>query len=89
MMYEYVTFNDETMVCHSEIKERNGEKYINVYFEKPIDGGFCSANCELPSYKWTMNDGYSDKDIAFFTDFLEHNAANIFKYADCGGFANA
>ena len=43
MMYEYVTFNDETMVCHSEIKEMNGEKYINIYFEKPIDDGFATA----------------------------------------------
>lgn len=85
MMYEYLTFDDETLVTHSEIRNKDGENYIDVYFEKPVEGGFHSANCQLPSYKWTMNDGYSESEISFFTTWLEHNAATIFKYAACGG----
>lgn len=85
MMYRYVEFDDETLVTHSEIREKNNEKYIDVYFEKPIEGGFCSANCQLPSYTWTEIDGYTKDDIDFFTKWLEHNAATIFKYAACGG----
>lgn len=85
MMYEYLTFADDTLVTHSEIREKDSQKYIDVYFEKPIEGGFCSTNCQLPSYQWTMNEGYSDKEINFFTEWLEHNAGTIFKYAACGG----
>lgn len=85
MMYPYIEFDDETLVTHSEIKIRENQKYIDVYFERPVDGGFESANCELPSYKWTMNDGYSEEKIKFFTTWLEHNAATIYKYAACGG----
>ena len=85
MMYAYLTFEDDTLVTHSEIREKDSKKYIDVYFEKPVEGGFCSANCQLPSYTWTMKEGYSDKEIAFFTEWLEHNAGTIFKYAACGG----
>ena len=85
MMYEYLTFPDETLVTHSEIREKNNEKYIEVYFEKPVEGGFCSANCILPGYKWTLVEGYTKEDIAFFTEFLVHNAGSLFKYAACGG----
>lgn len=85
MMYEYLTFEDNTLVTHSEIRKNDEGQYIDVYFEKPVEGGFCSANCQLPSYKWTMNEGYSDKEIAFFTEWLEHNSGTIFKYAGCGG----
>lgn len=85
MMYSYVEFDDATLVTHSEIREKNDEKYIDVYFEKPVEGGFYSANCQLPSYTWTEIEGYSDQDISFFTVWLEHNAASLFKYAACGG----
>ena len=86
MMYSYLTFPDETMVVHSELRERNGEKYIDVHFERPCDeGGFKSARAELPSYKWLYNEGFSEEDIKFFTEFLEHNAHTLFKYSQEGG----
>ena len=55
--FSYVMKNSKTKFP----KGINGcvsQKYIDVYFEKPIEGGFCSTNCQLPSYQWTMNEGY-------------------------------
>lgn len=85
MMYEYLTFPDQTLVTHSELREKDNKKFIEVYFEKPIEGGFCSANCILPSYEWTLIEGYSKEEIDFFTKFLVHNAGSLFKYASNGG----
>ena len=85
MMYSYLTFDDETLVTHSELRQRDGQDYVEVHFERPVDGGFSSARCELPSYKWLFNEGYSEKEISFFETFLEHNAHTIFKYSKCGG----
>lgn len=85
MMYPYMTLADGTEIVHSQIIEKDGENTVQVHFECPIEGGFKSARCELPDYKWMFNDGYSEKEIAFFTEFLEHNAHLIYKYAANGG----
>jgi hypothetical protein len=74
MMYPYITLADETEIVHSELREKNGEKYIEVHFERPRQtGGFDSARCVLPSYTWLYN------------ELLSHNAHTLFKYAASGG----
>ena len=86
MFYQYVEFADKTIIAHSEIKNNNGNKSVEVQFERPrSEGGFCSARCELPSYKWIFNEYFTDDDLHFFFFFLEHNAHTLFKYAECGG----
>ena len=54
-------------------------------FERPTDNGFDSARCELPEYKWTEKEGYSDEEIAFFEKLLHSNAHLLYKYAANGG----
>jgi len=62
------------------------EQYIEVHFERPLQtGGFDSARCVLPSYEWLYNEGYSEREIAFFNEWLSHNAHTLFKYAGSGG----
>lgn len=86
MIYEYMSFPDETEVVHTQIIEKDGKPTVQVHFERPTEDGFDSARCELPSYKWILREGhYSDDEIKFFTEFLEHNAHLIFKYAANGG----
>lgn len=86
MFYPYITLADETSISHSEIKERGTEKYVEVQFERPRDeGGFCSARCEIPGYRWIFNEHFSDEELKFFTNLLEHNAHTIFKFAGEGG----
>ena len=86
MMYPYITLADETMIVHSEMRQNDSGEYVEVHFERPLDkGGFKSARALLPSYKWISNEGFSEKELAFFTELLENNAHTIMKYAKCGG----
>ena len=86
MFYQYVELSDKTLIAHSEIKEIDGEKGLEVQFERPRDeGGFCSARCELPTYKWLFNEFFSDEELKFFEEFISHNAHTLYKYAECGG----
>lgn len=85
MMYSYLTLADETEITHSQLIEENGERRIEVHFERPTEQGFCSARCELPSYQWKFNDGFSEQELAFFNEFLKHNAHLLYRYAERGG----
>ena len=85
MMYPYITLADETEIVHSQIIEKNGEKSIEVHFERPTEDGFDIARCSLPSYKWIKRDGFSDEEIEFFEKLLHSNAHLLFKYAEIGG----
>ena len=85
MMYDYITLADETMIIHSELRYDDGKPFVEVHFERPEEQGFLSARCVLPSYKWLFNDGFSQKEIEFFTELLAHNSHTIFKYAESGG----
>ncbi|MCK9171630.1 MAG: hypothetical protein M0P01_14565 [Treponema sp.] len=89
MMYPYITLADDTVIIHSDIKEKNGEPAVEVNFERPVEDGFISARCELPSYHWLFNKGFSDKDISFFEELLHHNAHTIFEFARKGGMCCA
>ena len=85
MMYPYITLADETLITHSHLKEDNGLKIVDVHFERPINGGFDSARCRLPSYEWIIRDGYSDEEIEKFERFLRRAAHSFYKYAETGG----
>lgn len=85
MMYPYMTLSDETEIVHSQLIGDKGIKKVIVNFERPTDNGFDSARCELPEYKWTEKEGYSDEEIAFFEKLLHSNAHLLYKYAANGG----
>ena len=85
MMYPYMTLSDETEIVHSQLIEDKGIKKVIVNFERPTDNGFDSPRCELPEYKWTEKEGYSDEEIAFFEKLLHSNAHLLYKYAANGG----
>ena len=85
MVYEYMTFPDGTEIVHTQVLNENTNPTVEVNFERPTPNGFDSARCELPSYNWIERTGYSDEEIAFFTEFLHHNAHLIFRYAKSGG----
>lgn len=85
MMYPYMTLSDETEIVHSQLIEDKGIKKVIVNFERPTDNGFDSARCELPEYKWTEKEGYSDEEIEFFEKLLHSNAHLLYKYAANGG----
>lgn len=86
MLYPYMTLADETEIVHSEM---DADGRVRVCIERPVQGGFQSAQCELPGYKWTDVKGFSDDDIRRFTDIIAKGAHLILRYAQCGGFLNA
>ena len=88
-MYPFMTLNDKTEIVHSEAYDENGVETVKVYFEKPVYGGFHSAECYLPSYEWKNIDGFSDEEIQELQEFLESVAHIIIELAREGGFDNA
>lgn len=85
MMYPYMILGDETEIVHSQLIEKDGKQEVEVHFERPTEDGFDSARCSLPDYKWIKRDGFTDQEIAWFEEFLHHNAHLLFKYAANGG----
>ena len=77
MMYPYMTLTDGTGVAHSEIYTENGSETVKVYFEKPILGGFKSAECYLPSYDWKNIEGFTKEEIENLQEYLESVANDI------------
>ena len=86
MFYPYMTFSDNTEVTHSKLHE---DGTVQVYFEKPMNGGFQHATCILPGYEWENIEGYSKEDIEILTEYVKHNAHLIMEFAAEGGFVNA
>ncbi len=89
MMYPFMTLDDGTEVVHSEAYKDNGAEVVKVYFEKPVYGGFHSAECYLPSYTWENIEGFSPERIQELQEFLESIAHIVIRLAREGGFDNA
>ena len=89
MMYKFMTLDDSTEVVHSEAYDQNGMEMVKVYFEKPVQGDFESAECYLPTYEWKNIEGFTEDRISYFTEFLKSVAHIIIRLAREGGFENA
>ena len=74
MLYPFMKLNDNTEIVHSEVFEENGHERVRVCIERPIFGGFQSAECILPEYEWKKIDGFSEEDITRFQELLESTA---------------
>ena len=89
MMYPFMTLEDKTEVVHSEVYDSDGAETVKVYFEKPVYGGFHSAECYLTSYEWRNIDGFSPEEIEIFQEYLQSVAHIVIRLAREGGFDNA
>ncbi len=84
-MYPFMTLADETLITHSHVFDENGLRVVEVHFERPVDGGFDTARCSLPSYEWIIRDGFADEEITEFERMLHEGAHVFFKFAEQGG----
>ncbi len=83
MMYPYLTLKDDTEITHSEMKE---DGRVKVYIETPDEkGGFYSAICWLPDYRWEKVSGYTEKQIQYYQELLQKNAHLILEFSREGG----
>lgn len=86
MMYPFMQLEDNTEIVHSDIFEN---ETVKVYIERPVEGGFLSAICYLPKYRWENIKGFSEEDINEYQEILESTAHLIIRFAKEGGFDNA
>ena len=63
MFYNFMELPDKTIISHSELIKKDGKEQVKVYIEKPIYGGFATATCYLPEYKWTEVSGFTEKEM--------------------------
>lgn len=79
MLYQFKKFEDGTLVMHSQ--QDDVKKFI-VHFERVAEDGFDSARCEMPGCEWIFKEGYSEKEIEFFEDFLEDKKQALFELVE-------
>jgi len=74
MMYPFMTLNDNTEIVYTEAMIIDEKKSVKVYIEKPVEGGFHSAECYLPQYEWKNIEGFSKEEVKRYQDILESTA---------------
>lgn len=89
MMYQFVELPDKTGIAHSDVYYENGREKVKVYIERPILGGFKSAECYLPDYEWKNIEGFTEEEMQYFEEFIPSVAHIIIELAREGGFVNA
>ena len=83
MMYPFMTLNDDTEITHSETLPGGR---VRVYIETPDErGGFRSATCWLPDYRWEGVCGYTASEMSFLKRLVRNNAHLILDFATDGG----
>jgi len=85
-MYPFIKLEDNTEIVHSEIL---ADEKVKVYIETPVEGGFKSATCYLPEYKWDEIIGFTKDEINKYQEIVESTAHLIIRFASEGGFDNA
>ena len=83
MTFEFAKYPDGTLGVFSNIgKKDNGEEYIRITFERPMEYGFDTYVIELPSYKIVLENGnYSDEEKKKFINIAKKWSFRFFKYA--------
>lgn len=87
MIYPFMTLEDDTEITHSEMLE-NGE--VKVYVETPDEKDcFHSMVCYLPAYRVEDIIGYSEEEVAKYSDFIRKAAHLILEFSQEGGVSHA
>ena len=71
MLYPFMTLPDGTEIVHSEVLTDNGKRFVKICIEQPVTGGFHSAVCWLPDYRWEDVQGFSEEEISRFQTLIQ------------------
>lgn len=82
MMYFLAKLEDQSEIVFSDMIKHNSRDCIKVYVEKPVTGGFQSADCYIPRYEWENVVGFLSDDIKRFQRFIEDRQKFILCYKD-------
>lgn len=78
MFYNYAELEDGTQLTFSNVLD--GGK-VQVSIERPVELGFDSAMCTLPSFEWTAIEGFDESDMTRLDSFIHNNAQLILRFA--------
>ena len=78
MFYNYAELEDGTQLTFSNVLD--GGK-VQVSIERPVELGFASAMCTLPSFEWTAIEGFDESDMTRLDSFIHNNAQLILRLA--------
>ena len=78
MFYDYVEFENQTQVAYSDVL---ADGSVEVSVERPVELGFNSALCSLPSFVWRDVVGFSNDELAQIDNFVHNNAPLILRLA--------
>lgn len=78
MFYNYAELEDGTQVAFSGVLD-GGE--VQVSIERPVELGFDSAMCTLPSFEWTAIEGFDESDMTRLDSFVHNNVQLILRLA--------
>lgn len=79
MIYTFLTWNDNTDITHSEMKNDGS---VDVYIKR---NDIENAICRIFGYIWKNVCGYSEKEIDSFEKLLRENEYLIFEFSQTGG----
>jgi len=85
MLYPYMTIENDLEMLHSHLIHEDGNDTVYVQFEKPIDEGFKTGRCKLPTYEWSNIENFTANEIQELEEIVRHHAHLIYRYAECGG----
>ena len=78
MFYDYAELDDGTQLAYSNVLD-NG--IVEVSVERPVELGFNSARCVLPSFDWEDVEGFSPEEMVRLNAFVQRNAPLILRLA--------
>jgi len=81
MMVLYMKMPDGLEVVHSGIEQREGIETVRIYFERPVETGFDTAECLLPHKTWSKIKGFSGAEIGELVNFVNRQDDLIFDIA--------
>ena len=77
---------DDVTLTYSDIKTtEDGMEYIRIYFEKPVEDGFCFLESSLPLLNVVETEGFTEQEQKELLDYASRNAFIIWELAREGG----
>ena len=78
MFYSYVELEDGTQIAYSNVLDN---ETVELSIERPVELGFDSARCILPSFEWEEVEGFSKDELNRLDRFVHDNAPLILRLA--------
>jgi hypothetical protein len=78
VFYDYVALEDGTQIVYSDVLE---DGTVEISVERPVELGFDSARCSIPSFEWYDVKGFSDDELYSIDRFVHKNAPLMLRLA--------